>query len=403
MVNSQENLPRVFFDPWVSLDYYYQLLPLLPLVYDRVYVYYPSDRWVESTASLSPTSRDRYRREYIHWISEGVVVPVVKGDYPFVDDIPATRRENDGPSDTFVDALRKIRAAADDKWVIVDRDSTEQGRAEASQIVGDLGGATEVAQALDVRVDRAAIPDLAYFYAGSNIATVKTAAVETVASYLNDDRIRRELRLGEYLLPPTRAYQYRALYDLLDGTRDDDVCQSAAVASAMDAHAVGRSMRLGYEWPKRDSIKQWRDLGLHSVLREFLASEVECHCTADAQPTETAQLLADSLDKLRDELPVELATILLKNDLLWTILLAFSTTASGFVSGGGLAGLATGATGSVVIGGVGKKLIRLALNKIRWHLLVDEISRSCLRGATPGIRRFALGFGEASVFGVAGK
>lgn len=212
--------PRTaFFDPWIDLDYYYTLLPLLPLLFDRVFVYYPSDRWVDRTSYLQPLARPRYRQNLLYWLREGVLVPVVKGDYPFTDHIGARRLENDGPSDESCAALTESRRAGEAGWVILDRDATERGRESARKIINEIGGSDEVAKALRVRVDREAVPELAYHYAGGSCASVAQTLIETIGTYQNDDWIRQDQELGEYVLPSVKAYQYRALQRLAHAFR----------------------------------------------------------------------------------------------------------------------------------------------------------------------------------------
>jgi hypothetical protein len=138
------------------------------LVFDRVFVYYPSDRWIESTGHLTPLAKDRYRQELLYWINKGVFVPVVKGGYPLDDDIGHVRLALDGPTNQFRAQLQRERAKTEDQWVILARNATARGRDDAVRTIRDLGGAVAVSQALSVTVDPSALPTLAYHYAGGD-------------------------------------------------------------------------------------------------------------------------------------------------------------------------------------------------------------------------------------------
>lgn len=226
----------VFFDPWIDLDYYYTVLPLLPLVFDRVFIYYPSDRWVETTHYLSPIGREHYRQELLYWARKGIIVPVVKGEYPFSNDIGEARLQNDGPTDQFQLNLQELRKEHEVNWVILPTGATERGRESARQIIRDLGN-KELFQALRVKINPKAVPELAYYHSGGQQATAESTLTETIGTYENDDWIRSERNLGEYLLPSVKAYQYRALHDLRKQIEIYNINHYAAVAAAIDQYS----------------------------------------------------------------------------------------------------------------------------------------------------------------------
>jgi hypothetical protein len=386
-----------FFDPWIDLDYYYTLLPLLPLIFDRVFVYYPSDRWVLTTSYLQPLARLRYQENLLYWLKEGVLVPVVKGDYPFTEHIGTSRLEKDGPSNEFRAGLTKIRRADEAGWVILDRDATERGRESAKEIINLLGGSDEVARAMRVQVDRAAVPELAYHYAGGEGASVAQTLLETVGTYQNDDWIRQERELGEYVLPSVKAYQYRALHDLLKHSESGDIVHQVALA-ALDKYAISRRIRTGTEWPEREQVKQWRDIGLHRILREFLASEAEVGGPTADDGSEAGLGLAERLASLRDHIPVRVAAGVLDQSLLWNSVTMFSGALGGFVTSGPVGGL-VGFAGGVIVGQVGERAVRLGLRRVSWARLVDRVAIALGSKPATALKGFALGFGDVTVFG----
>jgi hypothetical protein len=206
--------------------------------------------------------------------------------------------------------------------------------------------------------------------------------------------------LGEYLLPSVRAYQYCALQELRKRSDIADVRHNIALVSELDTFGLERAARPGVEWLGRDRIEQWRELGLHRVLRRFLASEAasaELSNERDASPS-----FADSLTSLRDRLPVALAEAVLDRRLLWDVGLAFNASAAGFVAGGPIGGL-IGFVGGVVVGRVGQRGITVGLRRLRWDRLVDHVSDILGQHGGRAVQKFALGFGDVTVFGRRGQ
>jgi hypothetical protein len=206
-----------------------------------------------------------------------------------------------------------------------------------------------------------------------------------------------ELVLGEYLLPSVKAYQYRALQDLLTHSEGREIFHQVALA-ALDKYAVDRRMRTGTEWPDREQVKQWRDLGLHRILREFLVAGAEVGGPAEDGEGEAGSILAERLASLRDQIPVRVAAGLLDKGLLWSVVTTFSGAVGGFVTSGPVGGL-VGFAGGIIVGQVGERGIRLALTKVSWGRLVDQVAIALGSKPAAAIKRFALGFGDVTVFG----
>ena len=231
---------------------------------------------------MDPLSRELYRQEFLYWLKKGILVPVVKGGYPHDHHIAPERWKRDGPSDDFLRQLRELRASHEDRWIVVARDATERGRDRARDLIGRLGGDSKLSRSLRVEVDVARVPELAYYLAGGSAAQAGDMLLETVGAYENDDWIRSEYSLGEYLLPSPMAAQYRVLHDLSrGGTHPSDVASSSvALAAELTTNSV-YALALGVflekrgitGWPERARIEEWREMGLHNVLRDFLASE----------------------------------------------------------------------------------------------------------------------------------
>lgn len=398
MINSHFYTPTsVFFDPWIDLDYYFTVLPILPLVFDRIFIYYPSDHWIESTHYLSPSGREHYRRAMLYCLSRGIIVPVVKGDYPFDNEIGGARLKNDNPTDLFRSKLRKNREANEKDWIILPPGSTERGRQSATEIVHYIGK-KDLLHALLVKADPKAIPELAYYYSGGKQATKERALIETIGTYENDEWIRSENRLGEYLLPSVMAYQYRSLYEMHKQNEVYDIKHYAAVASALDQYSEQKLGLIIGEWPEQQKMDQWRELGLHRVLRAFLAAEASPRVSNNNEIVDNSAIFSERLNELRSQLPVKIALELIDNKILWNLLLISSGVVSGFVTSG-ILGAAFGLAGSVVVGQVGDRVIRFGLRKIRWDLFLEYVSDVIGHKQGRKLEQFALGFGDVTVFG----
>lgn len=382
----------IFFDPWIDLDYYYTNLPLLPLIYDHVYIYYPSDRWVETTNSLSPAERVQYRSELGYWFDRRVLIPVVKGEYPFVGEIGKGRLEADGPTDKFKESLSQFRTLSESKWIVLDPYSTERGRSEAEKLILNYSDDELLRQAIQVEISPTGVPQLAYYYAGGKQAKIKQTLVETIGTYENDDWIRREKGLGEYLLPSFFAYQYRALKDLQNQNDRADILHNTATALAVDTFIGQNAGRLPNKWPNRKKIELWRELGLHKILRNFLLNEAKAVKLLGKDEEEKGIIIGHHLAKLRDKLPIGLRSILIEQNLMSDIIVSLFVT-SGFVASelDALTGFA--------VGHVGQKAIRLGIKKIHWGKFLDLVGDTLGTEAEQKLQSHILGFGDVSVFG----
>lgn len=389
----------IFFDPWIAPGYYYNILPALPLIFHRVFVYYPSDRWLAEENHLGSTVIDWYRNELAHWIQEGVIVPIVQGNYPFENDIPRIRSEKDGPTSSFREALKYARSHHGESWVILEKGVTERGRESARNIINELGDSAALMQELHFEAKPGAIPELAYYYGVSNKDTKEKTLVETIGTYENDDWMRRELGLGEYLLPSVMAYQYRALQDLRQHSDDGDIRHNMVRASTVDQHLRQRHLRQGIDWIEREKIEQWRALGLHNVLREFLTSEAASIDT----DTETAieplneTSLNERLATIRSSLPIEMASAIIDKKLVASVLLT-SGILGGFVTSGP-AGAVAGAMAGVLVGKVGRHIVRLSLKGFRWDRFLDLLASTLGWQTSLHIERYVLAFGDVTILG----
>lgn len=393
-MDNKNSPSSIFFDPWIDLDYFYSILPILPLIYEKIFIYYPSDRWLENSKHIPPTVRQKYRQEFLFWLDKKVIVPVVKGDYPFTQEIGPGRWEEDGPTDMFAAKLKSLRAISVDDWIVLEAYSTEKGRELAQEIIENSSEISQLQSALRVDIDPTTIPQLAYHYAGRTSAEIMGTLIETIGTYENDDWIRRENKLGEFLLPNSLAYQYRALQDLKNQQFDHGVQHNSTIALAAESFFARKGQQSSQLWPDREKAIKWRELGLHSLLRAFLIEEASSARLLSKDEEAKAVILGNELSKLREKLPVDVAKKLLEENLLVEILADLLGMAGGFATLG-IPGAAIG----TVVGHVGNKLISFAYDQIRWERLITLIGDHFSLSKKKRWQTFALGFGDVTVFG----
>lgn len=406
----------VFFDPWINRDYYYSVLPLLPLMFDRIFIYYPSDGWIDTAGRLEPNRRELYRQELIHWIRSGVLVPVVKGAYPVDVDPGAERFAGDRPSSDFLSFLRDYRESQEERWVVLDRGATERGRESARDLVESSGSAADLGRIIKVAIDPSSIPELAYHYAGGETASNVDTLIETIGTYDNDDWMRKEYDLGEYLLPSTIAVQYRALQDLRSGqvageirsravALEAELTSNTVFALALDIFA---ERRLPGQWLDRKLIEEWREMGLHNVLRDFLVSEAACLHVALQDPKELARNLGEGLVELRSMLPGKIASRLIDGEIISQVAFAFMGAVIGAVVGpssplyAGVGG-AVGTMVDAVVGHVGSRPIRYVATSVRWDRFLEWIAQVFDYDSSRSLQKAVLSFGDVTVFGSGGR
>lgn len=397
---TEQDQDVIFFDPWIEREYYYHLLPILPLVFHRVYLYYPSDHWVINESYLSPTLKEAYVRELLYWIEQGAIVPVVQGNYPLVDDISTARKDRDGPTSLFMEPLRALRRRKEETWILLRRGATQRGRDEARTVIRQLGGIPTVTEALNFKpTARKNMPELAYYYGEEGHASKPSTLEESIGTYCNDDWIRREFALGEYLLPGLLAYQYRALQDLQNQPVEPSITHTITTVAALDEDLNKRRLRSGLEWIDREKMREWRTLGLHFRLRQFLASE-SARQNLSEEPgsyAESGVALQERLAGLRSSLPVELAVTLIDRKLLLNVITAVSGT-FGFVTSGPVGAVVGGVLG-VVIGRVGQRIVRLSKGICQWGLFLDYLELTLGEALRKRVNKFILGFGDVTVLG----
>jgi hypothetical protein len=377
----------IFFDPWIDSDYYAAVIPVLPLLYDRVFIYYPSDRW--AATSLNPLAQADYRENYLYWIQRGVLVPVVQGNYPVDRDISPTRAAEDGPTDGFTAELKRLRRTAEEHWIVLERGATQRGRESADALIRTFGDA-EFMEALRFEPQLDRLPDLAYFYAGGATLSTRHALRETVGTYENDDWIRAEYRLGEYLLPSVLGYQYRSLKLLMKERPDHWIFHRTAGAFGFARHLNRRhALASAPTWVDRDKIDRWRDLGLHTVLRRFLHREINRKLSVQSVPPVEAESslsnhVATQLGKLQEKLPTEVLTKLKLNEFFPEIVgvAAGSLIGAAFAEGNLPAELAdtgvgylVGASVGYVLGKIGERWVYLSPLTLRWDELIDMVEQ----------------------------
>lgn len=398
---TEQDQDAIFFDPWIDRRYYYHFLPILPLVFHRVYIYYPSDRCVINKPDLSSTLKEAYVRELLYWIEQGAIVPVVQGNYPLVDDISTTRKDRDGPTSLFMERLRALRQRKEETWILLQRGATQRGRDEARTVIRQLGGISTVTEALNFKpTARKNMPELAYYYGKVSHASRPSALEESIGTYRNDDWIRREFALGEYLLPRLLAYQYRTLQDLQNQPLEPSITHTITGVAALDEDLTKRRLRSNFEWIDREKMREWRELGLHFRLRQFLASE-SAHQNLSEEPGscgESGVGLQERLAELRSSLPVDLAVALIDRQLLLDVITAISGTLNGFVTSGPVGAVVGGVLG-VVIGRVGQRIVRLSMRRCQWSLFLDYLELTLSEALRKRVNKFILGFGDVTVLG----
>jgi len=388
----------IFFDPLVDRDYYYTILPLLPLLYDHIYIYYPSDNWAKVTNYLSPTTRISYIQNLRHWISKGVIIPVLKGEYPLKDDIRKKRSEMDGPSEEFKNVLKKYRKDYQESLITLDVQSTLRGYDEARKLIQEIGNEEQIINMIKLDLNEA-IPDLFYYYAGGPRATSSKLLLEIISAYKNDDWIRKDNELGEYLLPSTAAYQYHAITDLGEKKRIEDIYHNTIIVRAVDILDEKRLRRDICEWPEKDNIETWRELGLHRILRVFLHSQAISN-NPDVQANEleyTSIELGNRLTKLRSQLPGELASLLVDKGLLSQIIICL-TASLGIVIGDATSTIIGGLV-TLCVGNIGSKAILFSLKRIKWDKFIDAIEDVLGSKSNRTLESIALAFGDVIVLG----
>lgn len=104
----------IFIDPWIDRNFYYKYLPILPLLHEKIFIYYPSDRWAKDT--MNSNQYAIWLENFKYWIQKNVFIPVVQANYPFNEsDISEYRWKNDQPTKEFLEILRQQRKTLEKK------------------------------------------------------------------------------------------------------------------------------------------------------------------------------------------------------------------------------------------------------------------------------------------------
>lgn len=295
-------------------------------------------------------------------------------------------------------------------WITINRNETTRGRDEASD-TNKFFNSQDLINKLDIGNT---FPELAI----AKYSSKSEVLIETIATYKNNDWIREKNKLGEFVLPPRLAYQYKNLKDLESAVDISSEIYHYAISSrSMDEILIPNEKML-YAWPEKRSVEIWRQVGLHNLLREFMSNEINRYekdtgsldyGTIDGSELVNISLSNETKTKLLDICNSEFVKKLdyAFGDALYTVInrivVFVILTALGSVSldmSPQIRSTAFAATGTTFTASIGNRIVYLLLNRYRWDRFVDFIEPFLLNkfdapayaSAFGGVR--ILGFGK---------